>query len=106
MRTGSNPNFCPPVEEGTVYTLEDENGDTIDLEFLGLVIDEGRRYGFFFPVSEDDPATSSGEVVVLEVTELDDEDQPSAFELIDDEAQADAAYELFREVASELYDFE
>lgn len=106
MRTGSNPNFCPPVEEGTVYTLEDENGDTIDLEFLGLVIDEDRRYGFFFPVTEDDPAMSSGEVVVLEVTELDDEDQPSAFELIDDEAQADAAYELFSEVASDLYDFE
>lgn len=106
MRTGSNPNFCPPVEEGTVYTLEDENGDMIDLEFLGLVLDEGRRYGFFFPVSEDEPATSSGEVVVLEVTALDEDDQPAEFELIDDEAIADAAYSLFKEVAADLYDFE
>ena len=29
MREGSAPNFCPPVEEGTVFTLEDENGDYI-----------------------------------------------------------------------------
>lgn len=106
MRTGSNPNFCPPIEEGTVYTLEDENGDLIDLEFLGLVLDEERRYGFFFPVTEDEPATSSGEVVVLEVTALDDEDQPAEFELIEDENEADAAYEIFKEVAADLYDFE
>lgn len=106
MRTGSNPNFCPPVEEGTVYTLEDENGDMIDLEFLGLVLNEGRRYGFFFPITPEEPATSSGEVVVLEVTALDDDDQPAEFELLDDEAAADAAYELFKEVAADLYDFE
>ncbi len=105
MRTGSNPDFCPPVEEGTVYTLEDENGDTIALEFLGLVLHGGRRYGFFFPVSEDEPALSSGEVVVLEVTALDEDDQPQEFELVDDEAIADEVYGVFKEVAKDLYDF-
>ncbi len=105
MRTGSNPNFCPPVEEGTVFSLEDENGDTVSLEFLGLVLHGGRRYGFFFPVTEDEPALSSGEVVILEVTAVDDEDQPEEFELVDDDAIADEVYGVFREVAADLYDF-
>lgn len=105
MRTGSNPNFCPPVEEGTVFALEDENGDTVSLEFLGLVLHEGRRYGFFFPVSEDEPALSSGEVVILEVTAVDEDDQPEEFELVDDDAIADEVYGVFREVAADLYDF-
>ncbi len=106
MRTGSAPNFCPPEEEGTVFSLEDENGDTLNLEFLGLVIHNDRRYGFFFPVSEDEPALSSGEVIVLEVTALDEEDQPAEFEFIEDEAIADEAYEAFKIAAKDLYDFE
>lgn len=46
---GSAPNFCPPVEEGITFTFEDENGDLMNLEFLGLVLQDGVRYGFFFP---------------------------------------------------------
>lgn len=106
MRQGSAPNFCPPVEEGMVYELEDENGDVLVLEFLGLVLHEGRRYGFFFIVTEDEPALSSGEVVLLEVTEVDEDDQPTAFELVEDEAIADEAFEAFKEAAKDLYDFE
>ena len=107
MREGSAPNFCPPVAEGTVFEMEDENGDVTALEFLGLVLhDDGRRYGFFFLVTEDAPALSSGEVVVLEVTELDEEGQPAAFELVEDEAIAGEAFAAFREAAKDLYDFE
>lgn len=106
MRTGSAPNFCPPIEEGQTFILEDESGDEVCLEFLGLILHEGRRYGFFFPVSEDAPACSSGEVVLLEVVELDEDEQPEAFELVTDEAIAAEVYEAFRQAASGLYDFE
>lgn len=106
MRQGSAPNFCPPVEEGMVYELEDENGDVLALEFLGLVLHEGHRYGFFFLVTEDEPALSSGEVVLLEVTAVDEDDQPTEFELVEDEAIADEAFEAFKEAAKDLYDFE
>ena len=105
MREGSAPNFCPPVEEGLVYELEDENGDIVPMEFLGLVLHEGRRYGFFFMVTEEEPALSSGEVIVLEVTEVDEEDQPAEFELVEDEAIIDEVYEAFKEAAKDLYDF-
>lgn len=106
MREGSAPNFCPPVEEGDVFEFEDENGDVIALEFLGLVLHNGRRYGFFFPISEDEPALSSGEVVLLEVTAVDDEDQPAEFEIVDDEAIAEEAFQAFKEAAKDLYDFD
>lgn len=106
MRTGSAPNFCPPVEEGMVLTFEDEQGERVDLEFLGLILHGEARYGFFFPVTEEDPALSSGEVVMLEVTELDDDGQPSAFELVEDEAFAEEIYEEFKVATKDLYDFE
>lgn len=105
MREGSAPNFCPPIEEGVTIVLEDEGGERVELEFLGLILHEGRRYGFFFPVSEDEPAGSSGEVVLLEVTELDEDGQPSAFELVEDEAVAQEAYDDFRTATRDLYDF-
>ncbi len=106
MREGSAPNFAPPVMEGAVYEFEDENGDLLELEFLGLVLHNGRRYGFFFMVTEDEPALSSGEVVVLEVTAVDEDDQPSEFELVEDEAILDEVFEAFKEAAKDLYDFE
>ncbi len=106
MREGSAPNFCPPVEEGMLISLQDERGESVDLEFLGLVLHGGRRYGFFFPVSDDAPALSSGEVVCLEVTELDDDEQPAAFELVDDAAIAEEVYADFQQATRDLYDFE
>lgn len=106
MRQGSAPNFCPPIEEGVVVTFEDEEGDLVNLEFLGLIIHEGRHYGFFFPVTQDSPAGSSGEVILLEVTEIDDEGQPVAFELVEDEAIAQEAYADFRQATKDLYDFQ
>lgn len=106
VREGSAPNFCPPMEEGLTVQFQDEQGDSLEMEFLGLVIHGGRRYGFFFPIDEANPALSSGEVVLLEVTELDDDGQPAAFELVDDEAIAMEAYREFKEATKDLYRFE
>lgn len=106
IREGSAPNFCPPVEEGQVFSFEDEKGAKLDLEFLGLIVDGDTRFGFFFPVDDENPALSSGAVVCLEVVELDDEGQPAAFELVEDEAVAQGAYALFEEATRDLYRFE
>ena len=106
MRQGSAPNFCPPTEEGIIIQIEDEKGDVTDLEFLGLVIHNGRSYGFFFPVSEQSPALSSGEVLLLEVTDVDEDGQPCEFDLVTDEAIAQEAYAAFEVAAKDLYDFE
>ena len=105
VREGSAPNFCPPVEEGVTFAFQDERGDELNLEFLGLILKDDRRYGFFFPVDDDNPALSSGEVVLLEVTELDEDGQPAEFELVDDEAIAQEVYADFMEATKDLYRF-
>lgn len=105
MRQGSAPNFCPPTEEGITLEFEDERGEHVTLEFLGLVLHEGRRYGFFYPVDESVDGENSGEVILLEVTELDEDGQPSAFELVHDEAIANEVYEDFKAATKDLYDF-
>ena len=105
MKQGSAPNFCPPVEEGAVFEFQDEKGDVVRLEFLGLVLHEGRSYGFFFEVDEDNPALASGEVTLLEVTDVDEEGQPAEFELVTDEAVAAEVYEAFKVATRDLYDF-
>lgn len=105
MREGSAPNFCPPTEEGITIVLEDEAGEQTELEFLGLILHRERSYGFFFPITEDEPAGSSGEVVLLEVTELDESGQPAAFEIVEDEAVAVEVYNDFRAATKDLYDF-
>lgn len=105
IREGSSPNFAPPVEEGVVFQFEDEKGDIESLEFLGLVLHNDHRYGFFFPVEKDLPAGSSGEVLILEVTELDEEGQPASFELLVDEGVAQEVYDVFVEATKDIYRF-
>ena len=105
IREGSSPNFAPPVEEGVVFQFEDEKGDIESLEFLGLVLHNDHRYGVFFPVEEDLPAGSSGEVLILEVTELDEEGQPASFELLVDEGVAQEVYDVFVEATKDIYRF-
>lgn len=105
VREGQHPDFCPPVEEGVTLVFQDESGDAVNLEFLGIVILDGREFGFFFPVDDDHPALSSGEVIVLEVLETDEEGIPESFELVEDEALAEAAYLKFQEATKDLYRF-
>ena len=106
IRQGSSPNFCPPTQEGITFSLQDEQGDVVTLEFLGLVLHNERRYGFFCPIDEEHPALSSGEVVILEVTALDDEGQPDAFELVTDDGIAAEVYDDFRQATKDIYRFE
>ena len=105
IRQGSHPDFCPPTEEGVVFVFEDEKGGLVELEFLGLLIHGQSRFGFFFPVTPDEPALSSGELVVLEVTSLDAEGQPSSFELVEDPVIASEVYDAFREATRDIYRF-
>ena len=54
MRNGRNPRGLraqprpPPVEEGMVFEFEDEKGEISQLEFLGLILHDEQRFGFFF----------------------------------------------------------
>lgn len=96
-----------------VLTFDDDAGNQIHLEFLGLLLyppeapaAEQSRYGFFFPLDEGEHVGDSGEVICLEVTELDDDGQPAAFELPEDEALLRDVYAAFEEATKDIYRFE
>lgn len=108
MRTGSAPNFAPPTEEGMVMSFQDEKGDMTHFEFLGILIHENKSYGFFFPVAEgqDHGTGESGELVILEVSEFDEDGEPCGFELVEDVALLQEVYKDFANATKDLYDFE
>ncbi len=108
MREGSAPNFCPPVEEGVVFTFEDAKGDLTYLEFLGIIIHQDRQYACFFPVAQgqEQGTGDSGEIVILEVTEFDEDECPSGFELPLDDSILEEVYQDFMQATKDLYDFE
>ena len=105
IRQGSNPDFCPPSEEGMVFTFEDEKGDLQDMEFLGLLIYGDRRYGFFLPTDDNAPDAAVS-VLILEVVDVDEEGQPCAFELVEDMAVAQEVFDAFHEATKDIYTFE
>ncbi len=105
IRQGSDPDFCPPAQEGIVLQFEDEEGNAIEMEFLGLVLDGSHTFGFFFPTDEDDPAYQAGETLVLEVVGSDDDGNPSEFELVEDEQTAIAAFDKFKRITKDIYTF-
>ena len=105
MREGSAPNFCPPTEEGVTLLIDDQMAEKTELSFVGHILNHDSSYGLFDPVTEDEPVGSSGEVVLLEVTELDEDGQPAACEFVEDEAVAAEVYEDFRTATKDLYDF-
>ena len=45
-------------------------------------------------------------MIILEAVEFDEDDQPSAFELVEDEGVAMEVYAAFQEATTDLYDFE
>ena len=111
IRQGSAPNFCPPEEEGLVLSFEDEEGNLVNLEFLGLLLypenapaEEQARYGFFYPV-DDEEVGESGEVLCLEVTELDEEGQPASFAPLYDDELTQEIYKAFMRATKDLYRF-
>lgn len=106
IRSGSSPNFCPPIEEGITLSFADENGDETLLEFLGILIVDDRSYGFFFMVDEDNPALSSGDVIVLEVVGTDSEGIPEDFEMVDDAWLTERLFIEFKKATKDLYRFE
>ena len=55
VREGSAPNFCPPVEEGVTFVFQDERGDELNLEFLGLILRDDRRYGLSSSTGKKNP---------------------------------------------------
>ena len=78
------------------YTLTDEDGNDIELEYVDALEHEGQTYMAFFPAVEDEADEESedyGLVILKSVTENGEE----LLSTLDDEAELEKIYELFME---------
>lgn len=91
-------NLVPEEEEG-VLLLTDENGDEIAFEYLDCIEYEGKEYLILMPMEED-----SGEVVILEVEPVDEENEN--YLAIEDEALLNTIFEIFKEKFKDQLEFE
>jgi uncharacterized protein YrzB (UPF0473 family) len=81
-----------------ILTLTDENGDNVDFEYLDLVEYQGREFVILLPVDDD-----AGELVILEVIPVDEENE--SYVAVSDDATLNAVYGIFKERFKDILDF-
>lgn len=86
----ANEEFMEEMEnEGTLITLEDEEGNEIEFEFLDVVEYEGEEYIVLIENDEE-----ADEVVILKINAIDDETEEYAS--IEDEELLEKLFEIFK----------
>lgn len=86
----ANEEFVEEMEnEGTLITLEDEEGNEVEFEFLDVVEYEGEEYIVLIENDED-----ADEVVILKINTIDDETEEYAS--IDDEELLEKLFDIFK----------
>ena len=89
-----------PEEEVSILTLTDENGADIDFEYLDCIEYQGKEYLILMPMEEEE----SGEIVILEVEPVDEENEN--YLAVSDEDVLDAVYAIFKERFADILTFE
>ena len=76
-------------DQGMLITLEDENGQEVEFEFLDVIEFEGTEYIVLIENDED-----ADEVVILQINQIDEETEEHVS--IDDEDTLNKVFELFK----------
>ncbi len=86
------------MAEDNLVTLLDEDGNEVQFEFLDLEQYQEKEYVILLPAGDTD-----GEVVILQVEELDDENE--AYIGVDDPDVLEAVFARFKAKFSDEFDF-
>lgn len=86
-------------EESTILTLTDEDGESIDFEYLDSVDYEGKEYLVLMPAEE-----AATEIVILEIEPVDEENEN--YLPVMDEKLLNAVYAIFKERYKDVLTFE
>lgn len=101
-----NKNNIPTENEGeeldNILTLNDEDGNEVEFEFLDLVELDGEEYVVLLPVEEDEDA--EGEVVILKIEDTESEEEES-YVSVEDEDILNKVFEIFKEKFKDEFNF-
>lgn len=84
-----------------IITLNDENGNEVEFEFLDLIEYNDEEYVILLPVEETDEAE---EVVILKVEQTENEDEESYVGIEDDE-ELNAVFQIFKDKFKDEFNF-
>ena len=76
-----------------IITLNDESGNAVEFEFLGLVEYEGNEYVVLLPADNPD---DSGEVVILQLEATDEDAEEEIYGGVEDYSILDAVFDIFK----------
>lgn len=87
-------------ELDNIIVLNDENGISLNFEFLDLIEYEKNEYVVLLPVDESDEA---GKVVILQVE--DENGEEDAYVSVEDDNTLLAVFEMFKEKYKDKFNF-
>jgi uncharacterized protein YrzB (UPF0473 family) len=87
-------------EQDKIITLNDEDGNEVQFEFLDLVEYNSEEFVVLLPVDDED-----GMVVILKIESLDTDDDTETYAAVDDDT-ALAVFQIFKERYKDELDFE
>ena len=88
-------------ELDNIITLNDEDGNEVEFEFLDLIEYEGEEYVVLLPTEEEDDA---GEVLILKLEDTDSEEEES-YVSVEDEEVLNKVFEIFKEKFKDEFNF-
>ena len=91
-------------ELDNIVTLNDENGNEVQFEFLDLVELDDEQYVVLLPVTNEDEE-DEGEVVILKVEDVDDESDEESYVSVDDEEILMKVFNIFKDKFKDEFDF-
>ena len=86
-------------EEVSILTLTDENGEDVNFEYLDCLEYEGVEYLVLSPEGDE-----SGEIVILEIEPVDEENEN--YLAVEDEEVLNAVFAIFKEKFKDVLEFE
>ena len=86
------------VEDESILTLTDENGEDMDFEYLDCIEYQGTEYLVLMPADEE-----SNEIVILQIEPVDEENEN--YLAVEDESILDAVYGIFKERYKDVLTF-
>ena len=87
-------------ELDNIITLNDEEGNEVEFEFLDSIEFEGEEYVVLLPVEETEDA---GEVVILQVEDIDSDEE--SYTSVEDEEILNKVFEIFKEKFKDEFNF-
>ena len=88
-------------ELNNIITLNDEDGQEVQFEFLDLIEYNSEEYVILLPVEETEEA---GEVVILKVEHTESEDEES-YVGVEDEEELNAVFAIFKDKFKDEFNF-